>query len=183
MGTDIDLDEEELPDELQEVEVYTIGNKECDDSEGVIDGERDSYNGQITSSMLCAEHPKRKDACQGDSGGPLVKKSGSGSGEEFELVGVVSWGVGCAHDDFPGVYARVSAEYQWIKEEVCKRSSLPPASFSCGDGSSDDDGIDDPPTLSPSLAPTLLPTILAETDSLSLSPTLLPTILAEADSL
>jgi len=85
--------------------------------------------------MLCAEHPKRKDACQGDSGGPLVKKSGSGSGEEFELVGVVSWGVGCAHDDFPGVYARVSAEYRWIKEEVCKRSSHPPASFGCKGGS------------------------------------------------
>jgi len=133
---DIDLDEEELPDELREVEVYTISNNECDDSEGVIDGERDSYNGQITSSMLCAEHPKRKDACQGDSGGPLVKRSGSGSGEEFELVGVVSWGVGCAHDDFPGVYARVSAEYPWIKEEVCKRSSQPPASFRCGGGSS-----------------------------------------------
>ncbi|EJK47790.1 hypothetical protein THAOC_33472 [Thalassiosira oceanica] len=207
---DIDLDEEELPDELQEVEVFTISNNECDDSEGVIDGEKDNYHGQITSSMLCAEHPKRKDACQGDSGGPLVKKSGSGSGEEFELVGVVSWGVGCAHDDFPGVYARVSAEYRWIKEEVCKRSSHPPASFSCEDDSSDNDGVDDPPTLSPSLAPTLLPTtfdesieldptlsptlspslaptllptILAETDSLSLSPTLLPTILAEADSL
>ena len=132
---DIDLDEEELPDELQEVEVYTITNSECDDSEGVIDGDRDNYHGQITSSMLCAEHPKRKDACQGDSGGPLVKKSGSGSGEEFELVGVVSWGVGCAHDDFPGVYARVSAEYRWIKDEVCKRSNHPPASFGCKGGS------------------------------------------------
>jgi len=133
--TDIDLDKEKLPDELREVEVYTIDNEECDDSEGVIDGDRDNYHGQITSSMLCAEHPKRKDACQGDSGGPLVKKSGSGSGEEFELVGVVSWGVGCAHDDFPGVYARVSAEYRWIKEEVCKRSSHPPASLGCGGGS------------------------------------------------
>jgi len=187
---DIDLDEEELPDELQEVEVYTIGNKECDDSEGVIDGEEDSYKGQITSSMLCAEHPKRKDACQGDSGGPLVKKSGIGSGEEFELVGVVSWGVGCAHDDFPGVYARVSAEYSWIKEEVCKRSWYPPASFGCGGDSADDDGIGDSPTMLPtmlpSLAPTQLPTISDESNELdsalspklspSLEPTLLPTL-------
>ena len=130
---DMDISsKEELPDELREVEVYTIGNKECDDSEGVIDGNRDSYNGQITSSMLCAEHPRRKDACQGDSGGPLVKRRGSGNREEFELVGVVSWGVGCAHDSFPGVYARVSSEYRWIKEEVCKRSSRPPSNFGCG---------------------------------------------------
>jgi len=135
---DIDIsNKEKLPDELQEVEVYTISNKECDDSEGEIDGSEDSYKGEITSSMLCAEHPKRKDACQGDSGGPLVKKSGSGSREEFELVGVVSWGIGCAHDDFPGVYARVSTEYKWIKEEVCKRSSYPPASFGCGGDSAD----------------------------------------------
>jgi len=162
---DIDIsNKEKLPDELQEVEVYTISNKECDDSEGEIDGSEDSYKGEITSSMLCAEHPKRKDACQGDSGGPLVKKSGSGSREEFELVGVVSWGIGCAHDDFPGVYARVSTEYKWIKEEVCKRSSYPPASFGCGGDSADDDGIDDSPTLSPSIAPTLLPTFLDESD-------------------
>merc|ERR1719393_1205829 len=187
---DIDLDEEEVPDELQEVEVYTISNKECDNSKGKIDGEKDSYKGQITSSMLCAEHPKRKDACQGDSGGPLVKKSGIGSGEEFELVGVVSWGVGCAHDDFPGVYARVSAEYSWIKEEVCKRSWYPPASFGCGGDSADDDGIGDSPTMLPtmlpSLAPTQLPTISDESNELdsalspklspSLEPTLLPTL-------
>jgi len=121
-------------DELQEVELYTISNQDCDDSEGRINGSKDDYHDQITSSMLCAEHPKQKDACQGDSGGPLIKKSGSGDNEDFELVGVVSWGVGCAQDDFPGVYARVSAEYDWIKKEVCSRSSDPPANFACGSG-------------------------------------------------
>merc|ERR1712037_680893 len=118
-------------DELQEVHLLTISNQECAKSRGEVDGSKDDYHGQITSSMLCATHPKRMDSCSGDSGGPLVKKSESGDDEEFDLVGIVSWGTECAHDDFPGVYARISAEYNWIKKEVCRRSSSPPANFDC----------------------------------------------------
>lgn len=184
---DIDSDVSTLADELQEIEVYTVSNQECDDSEGLVDGWEDNYHGQITSSMLCAEHPTEKDACQGDSGGPLVKKSGRGNNEEFELVGVVSWGVGCAHNDFPGIYARVSAEYDWIKKEVCKRSSHPPTNFGCSSGNvvQEDDyispnGSDDSvptfePTLSPTFAPSSEPTI-----SPTFAPTLSPSI--ESDS-
>jgi len=176
---DIDSDVSTLADELQEVEVYTISNQDCDDSEGMVDGWEDNYNGQITSSMLCAEHPKEKDACQGDSGGPLVKKSGSGNSEDFDLVGVVSWGAGCAHDDFPGVYARISAEYDWIKKEVCNRSSYPPANFGCSGGNivqedesvSDNSSDDSVPTFEPTLLPTFAPTL-----SPTLSPTLAPTL-------
>lgn len=32
-----------------------------------------------------------------------------------------------------GVYARISSEYNWIRGEVCKRSSSPPSSFQCED--------------------------------------------------
>lgn len=120
---------QDLAKELQEVEVYTMDNDDCDDSEGEIGGFKDNYHGQITDSMLCARHPEEKDACQGDSGGPLVIVNG----DSFEQVGVVSWGVGCAHDDFPGVYARISHEYEWIKEEVCNRSKFKP-SYLCGSG-------------------------------------------------
>lgn len=49
------------------------------------------------------------DACYGDSGGPLFHLG------DRMLVGVVSWGMGCALDEYPGIYTRVSAFTDWIQ--------------------------------------------------------------------
>lgn len=58
--------------------------------------------------MLCAGYATGgKDACQYDSGGPLVQGS--------VVVGIVSWGVGCALPRYPGVYADVGALRDWIE--------------------------------------------------------------------
>ncbi|EJK74737.1 trypsin-like serine protease [Thalassiosira oceanica] len=118
---------ENYPNELMEVEVKTLSNEDCEASKG-----RDfDYDGWITGNMICAEHRLRKDACQGDSGGPLVVESGP----EPVQVGIVSWGYGCAEDDYPGVYTRVSTQYKWIREQVCSRSSSPPDYFNCNTAS------------------------------------------------
>ncbi|XP_058060853.1 trypsin-4-like [Anopheles bellator] len=64
---------------------------------------------RITESMICAGYRAGgHDSCQGDSGGPLAV--------DDVLVGVVSWGGGCGRPGIPGVYARISAVREWIRE-------------------------------------------------------------------
>jgi len=87
------------PTVLNEVDVTVLSNTDCSSA----------YGGSIPSNMICAAD-SGKDSCQGDSGGPLVVKESG----RFALVGVVSWGYGCAHPDYPGVYARVTDQMDWI---------------------------------------------------------------------
>ncbi len=52
------------------------------------------------------------DSCQGDSGGPLVVRNIEDT--DWLLVGITSWGLGCAQDGRPGVYTKVSNYINWI---------------------------------------------------------------------
>jgi trypsin len=68
-------------------------------------GENDSI---IDESMFCGGYPEGgRDTCQGDSGGPVINEEGT-------LVGVVSWGNGCALPEWPGVYTRVSIMLDFV---------------------------------------------------------------------
>ncbi|KAL9181817.1 hypothetical protein ACHAXT_012160 [Thalassiosira profunda] len=126
-----------MPPSLQETEVFTLTNEECRASEGEVGGTNlfgftfgssiEQYGDRITTNMICAKDDG-EDSCQGDSGGPMVIKNEDGADMQ---VGVVSWGFGCAHNDFPGVYGRVSAQYGWIRETTCALSSDPPAYLDC----------------------------------------------------
>nr|XP_027218648.1 transmembrane protease serine 9-like [Penaeus vannamei] len=90
---------------LFEVTVPTMTNAVCDTK----------YSGQITANMICAGIPEGgKDSCQGDSGGPMIVEENG----KWKLVGVVSWGYGCAQPNKPGVYARVTRYLSWISEST-----------------------------------------------------------------
>jgi secreted trypsin-like serine protease len=58
----------------------------------------------VADESLCAGR-RGVDTCQGDSGGPMVRKNSKG---RWVQVGIVSWGLGCARDGYPGVYTQVS---------------------------------------------------------------------------
>merc|ERR1712179_6267 len=110
-------------DTLMEVNVTTMDNTDC---QAFYAGK----NAVITDNMICAS-ATGKDACQGDSGGPLITMESALSASFYSLIGVVSWGSGCAEPSFPGVYSRVTENIAFInnnmKGSTCKEpgSSAP----------------------------------------------------------
>ena len=76
-----------------------------------------SYPDQFdAASMVCAGLAEGgKDSCQGDSGGPLEGVAADGT---RKIIGIVSWGQGCAEPNFYGVYGRVSAMSDLIQEQI-----------------------------------------------------------------
>ncbi|CAG2057311.1 unnamed protein product [Timema podura] len=90
-------------DVLRKVNLNVISYEECEQALSPIPINKDT--------MLCAGNLKGgKDACQGDSGGPLVSNN--------VLVGVVSWGLGCAREGNTGVFTKVSHFRSWITEHT-----------------------------------------------------------------
>ncbi|ERL89374.1 hypothetical protein D910_06745 [Dendroctonus ponderosae] len=98
------------PSQLHAVEVPLISIESCNEY---------YQNGLgVTETMMCAGSPYGgRDACQGDSGGPLVVGN--------ILIGIVSWGAGCARPNFPGVYANVPFVREWITEVAVNIENYP----------------------------------------------------------
>ncbi|XP_042233553.1 uncharacterized protein LOC121873847 isoform X2 [Homarus americanus] len=104
-----------LLDELHEVKIKVLPTRKC--------RRKSEYNfSEVHKKIICALGPG-KDACQGDSGGPLTYLDG----DQYVHIGIVSWGIGCANPDYPGIYTRISSYKKWIQEnavggQTCQRS-------------------------------------------------------------
>ncbi|XP_028823413.1 serine protease 33 isoform X1 [Denticeps clupeoides] len=110
---------------LQQVDVPLIDSTSC----------QAMYNTQPTEpidigpDMICAGYQEGgKDSCQGDSGGPLVCMTDNGT---WVQVGVVSFGLGCAVPNRPGVYAKVSAFSSFIQSSIPDVRLYGSASLTC----------------------------------------------------
>ncbi|XP_033236315.1 serine proteinase stubble isoform X2 [Drosophila pseudoobscura] len=100
-----------LPSVLQEVSVPIVSNDNCKSM--FLRAGRQEF---IPDIFLCAGYETGgQDSCQGDSGGPLQAKSSDG---RFFLAGIISWGIGCAEANLPGVCTRISKFVPWILEHV-----------------------------------------------------------------
>jgi secreted trypsin-like serine protease len=78
---------------LRDVRVPVIKQEDCQEAYPDLD-----------DSSICAGYPNGgKDACQGDSGGPMFEMRNS----SVLLIGLTSYGKGCAREDYPGVYTRI----------------------------------------------------------------------------
>jgi secreted trypsin-like serine protease len=92
-------------EKLMQVTVDRVSNSRCNamyNTSGI----------QITDDMFCASTPG-KDSCQGDSGGPAFE-----SLAKDRVVGIVSFGIGCARPDFPGVYTEIDNYMGWINDTI-----------------------------------------------------------------
>jgi len=100
----------EPSDYLENIAVAMISNSDCNKYFG---------SNWMLKDMICAGHLLGgKDACQGDSGGPLIQTAlVEGTPIEW-LVGVVSFGVGCARPGLGGAYSSIDYYSQWIADTV-----------------------------------------------------------------
>jgi len=102
----------DLPAVLHHVEVPGVPSNVCQEDYNV-----GPFRPRITAEMMCAGLDEGGiDSCQGDSGGPLTHEENGTT----DLVGVVSFGIGCARSTHYGVYARITEVLPWILEAGVK---------------------------------------------------------------
>ncbi|KAM5152693.1 serine protease 27-like [Mantella aurantiaca] len=102
------------PQTLQEAQIPLIDTQTCDSLYHIESGVSNSVP-IILSNMICGGYKAGgTDSCQGDSGGPLVCSQGG----QWFLAGLVSWGDGCGKLNRPGVYTRLTAYQDWIKNNA-----------------------------------------------------------------
>ena len=127
IGFGATVEDGNLATTLQKVSLRVINAQTCRQMYKRLAGSSSTSTSlRITNSMICAANPG-KDACQGDSGGPLLIQTTDGQQRKhWKLIGIVSWGIGCARKNSPGVYTRLSSHSNFIKSSICTLSQYKP---------------------------------------------------------
>ncbi|XP_045512669.1 serine protease snake-like isoform X2 [Pieris brassicae] len=115
----------EATPELQAADVDIIDSDEC---QSLLRYYFNRLWWGVDLNQLCAgKFAGGVDACQGDSGGPLQVKIPlpiTSQGSIHYVIGITSFGIGCAQPNIPGIYTRVSSFIDWIEDVVWIRSTV-----------------------------------------------------------
>lgn len=71
-----------------------------------------------TPLLHFARETAKEGACQGDSGGPFVREIRKGRQMRWLVIGIVSWGEGCAQRDKYENYTREYPFLDWINRTI-----------------------------------------------------------------
>ncbi|XP_059142661.1 serine protease svh-1-like [Physella acuta] len=92
------------PDTLRQAKVRIVNDAECL-----------MLSNFQPETMVCAGNVSGGvDSCDGDSGGPLMCLVQG----YHTVLGITSWGIGCAHELYPGIYVRVHSFLDWISRTI-----------------------------------------------------------------
>ncbi|XP_058791264.1 transmembrane protease serine 9-like [Phymastichus coffea] len=97
-----------VSEQLRKVDLPIMSKQQCLQS--------DYPHDRVTDNMFCAGYLQgQRDTCSGDSGGALHVRNEEGA---MEVIGLVSFGRGCARPNFPGVYTKISNYLEWIHRHL-----------------------------------------------------------------
>lgn len=99
---------------LQQIQMKFVSQRDC--------RENATNAAAITENVVCAgDATGKKDACKGDSGSPLVIRRSID--DSWAVIGLSSWGDGCATKGKYGVYTRLKSHLRWIKRKTNRKNS------------------------------------------------------------
>jgi len=97
-----------VANKLHKITIPVVSDEEC--NENYASGA--NLTSPIAEHMICAGLPEGgKGPCSTDMGGPLT------CGDE--VIGIISWGQGCATPGVPAVFTQISYFADWIYETTC----------------------------------------------------------------
>lgn len=98
---------------LKKVELPIVPHNTCQNS---LRNTRLGKYFNLHQTFICAGG-EGKDTCKGDGGSPLVCPLVRDP-SRYVQAGIVAWGIGCAENNVPGVYAKVATARHWINEQI-----------------------------------------------------------------
>lgn len=103
----------QLSSVLMQIQVPIVDNKFCKNVYKKFKAFKADI--QFSDITICAGIHDGQSSCNGDSGSPLMLPINHNGTFPFYQLGIVSWGIPCAHSGIPAIYTSVQHYARWIR--------------------------------------------------------------------